>query len=63
MANPIVKVRSVVAGTGYVVWCATADCDYAGHAIYKTAAQQLQRTHAYRHRADRNRVARSAGAR
>lgn len=54
MANPKVAIRPVKEHgrvTGFVIWCLTADCEYADTASIKTEAQHVQRTHARRHRA------------
>lgn len=65
MANPVVQLRPVTeAGrvTGYVVWCDTGTCQHVAVETLKASAQSLQRKHAFRHRTERNRVVRSAGA-
>lgn len=55
--NPKVEIRpvrrSAVHGGHngeWVVWCRTADCEYADTATRKTEAQSLQRKHARSHR-------------
>lgn len=61
--NPIVKLRPArEAGriTSWVVWCETGDCTDVFVESLKAAAQQRQRKHAMRHRADRTKTTRKA---